>query len=103
MRGVFRTFSREYDARAVKLPLAAAQELLGTPGANAIVIMLEHTGDTAQVQAALEQALAGSGLEVKNWVELNDFYDKVVHFYDNQFSVLRFIILIMVLLSVVTG
>jgi putative ABC transport system permease protein len=28
--GVFRSFSKEYDARAIRIPLAAAQELLGT-------------------------------------------------------------------------
>ncbi|MCK6408555.1 MAG: ABC transporter permease, partial [Thauera sp.] len=32
--GIFQSFSRDFDARAVRIPLAAAQELLATPGAN---------------------------------------------------------------------
>ena len=30
--GIFQSFSNDYDARAIKIPLAAAQELLGTQG-----------------------------------------------------------------------
>jgi putative ABC transport system permease protein len=44
--------------------------------------------------------LANEGLEVWTWEELNDFYDKTVKLYDQQFGVLRLIVLAMVLLSV---
>jgi putative ABC transport system permease protein len=101
--GVFQSFSKDYDARAIKIPLAAAQELLSTRGANVLVLSLARTRDTA---AVVEQArtLAGSrGMEVKAWNELNDFYDKTVQLYDRQFGVLRLIILVMVLLSVVNS
>ena len=40
------------------------------------------------------------GLEVARWDELSDFYGKAVELYDQQFGVLRLIILLMVLLSV---
>ena len=101
--GVFQSFSKDYDARAIKIPLAAAQELLGTRGANLLVLSLARTRDTAAVAEAA-RALAGSrGLEVMAWSELNDFYDKTVQLYDRQFGVLRLIILVMVLLSVVNS
>jgi len=98
--GVFQSFSKEYDARAVKIPLAAAQELLNTPGANVLVVSLRRTGDTAAVAAEIRRLTAGTGIEVRAWNELNDFYDKTVELYDRQFGVLRLIILVMVLLSV---
>jgi len=98
--GVFQSFSKEYDARAVKIPLAAAQELLNTPGANLLVVSLRRTADTPGAAAALRGLTAGAGLEVRAWNELNDFYDKTVELYDRQFGVLRLIILVMVLLSV---
>jgi len=98
--GVFQSFSKEYDARAVKIPLAAAQELLNTPGANMLVVSLRRTGDTAAVATELRRLTAGGGVEVRAWNELNDFYDKTVELYDRQFGVLRLIILVMVLLSV---
>jgi putative ABC transport system permease protein len=98
--GVFQTFSKDYDARAVKIPLSAAQELLGTRGANTVVISLARTRDTQPLAATLRGQFANQGLEVTTWEELNDFYDKTVQLYDRQFGALQFIVLAMVLLSV---
>jgi putative ABC transport system permease protein len=98
--GVFQSFSKDYDARAIRIPLAAAQELLGTRGANLLVVSLARTRDTPGVVAAARELGAPRGLEVKAWNELSDFYDKTVQLYDRQFGVLRLIILVMVLLSV---
>lgn len=98
--GVFQSFSKDYDARAIRIPLAAAQELLGTRGANLLVVSLARTRDTPGVVAAARALGAPRGLEVKAWNELSDFYDKTVQLYDRQFGVLRLIILVMVLLSV---
>lgn len=98
--GTFQTFSKDYDARALRIPLAAAQDLLATPGINTLVVALKHTSDTESVAALLKADFRGSNLDVKNWIELNDFYAKTVEMYDAQFGVLRMIILLMVLLSV---
>lgn len=98
--GVFQSFSKEFDARAVRIPLSAAQMLMDTGSAHVIVTALERTEDTAAVTQALRAALAGEGYEVTPWKELSDFYDKAVDLYDRQFGVLRAIILLMVLLSV---
>lgn len=98
--GIFQTFSRDFDARAAQVPLAAAQELLGTDGVNTVVVTLRETRDTERAAAALAGALRGAGLEVKTWQELNDFYAKTVTLYQTQFGALRLIILLMVLLSV---
>lgn len=98
--GVFQSFSKDYDARAIKIPLAAAQELLGTDSVNSIVVLLQQTSATDHVTARLNEELHSSGLEAKTWVELNDFYEKTVELYKGQFGVLQLIILIMVLLSV---
>jgi putative ABC transport system permease protein len=98
--GVFQSFSNDYDARAVKVPLAAAQELLGTKGANAVVVLLRNTHDTDRVTGALQRTLGPAGLEVKDWVALNDFYEKTVELYRRQFGFLQLIVLVMVVLSV---
>jgi len=98
--GIFQSFSNDYDARAVKIPLPAAQELIGTQGVNALVILLNETQDTDQVARQLASTLDVARLEIKTWVELNDFYEKTVELYKGQFGVLQIIILIMVLLSV---
>lgn len=98
--GIFQTFSKDYDARAVRLPLSAAQELVATTGINTLVLSLKQTEATETVAAQLTTRLAAPGMEVKTWVQLNDFYAKTVDMYDAQFGVLRIIILLMVLLSV---
>ncbi|GAB1719729.1 MAG: Protein of unknown function DUF214 [Nitrosospira sp.] len=98
--GVFQSFSNDYDARAIKIPLAAAQELLGTQDVNALVISLKKTEDTNRIGAWLKEQPDALSLEVKTWVELNDFYEKTVEMYKGQFGVLQLIILIMILLSV---
>ena len=98
--GIFQSFSNDYDARAIKIPLSAAQELLGTPDANALVVLLKKTEDADSIAARLSPLLDQAGLEIKTWIELNDFYEKTVEMYKGQFGVLQLIILVMVLLSV---
>ena len=100
--GIFRSFSKDYDARAVRIPLPAAQELLDVKAANAIVVSLKDTESTNQVAALLKQKL-NSAYEVKTWDQLADFYDKTAALYRRQFAVLQVIILIAVLLSVVNS
>jgi len=101
--GVFQSFSQEYDSRAVKISLAAAQELLASQGVNVMVVALRHTSDTDRVAGILARHAATSGLEVKTWEDLNTFYRGAVAFYDGQFGVLRYIILLMVLLGVINA
>lgn len=98
--GVFQSFSKDFDARAVRIPLPAAQELLATSGTNLIVVSLADTQDTDSAFAALTARFAKSGIEVRSWRTLSDFYDKAVQLYDRQFGFLQLIVLLMVLLSV---
>lgn len=98
--GVFRTFSKEYDDRAVRIPLSAAQELLFTPSAHSIVVLLDDTGATDVVTEIVRTRLGPLGYEVKPWQELADFYQKTEALYRRQFGALQAIILIMLVLSV---
>ena len=100
LAGIFQTFSKDFDDRAIRIPIAAAQELLDTPGASTIVIVLDRTEDTDRVAAELQTWVDGAGLELRTWVELNDFYEKAVALYKRQFGVLQLIVLVMVVLSV---
>lgn len=98
--GVFQTFSKDYDARAVRIPLSAAQELLATPGAHTAVVLLKNTGDTDRVARLMNDKLSRQGYEMKTWVELNTFYIQTVTLYRQQFGFLVVIILAMLLMSV---
>lgn len=98
--GVFQTFSKDYDARAVRITLSAAQELLATPGAHTGIMLLQNTPDTQAVASFLRHALSSQAFEVKTWVDLNEFYNQTVTLYQQQFGFLVAIILVMLLLSV---
>lgn len=97
--GVFQSFSKDFDSRAIRIPLRSAQDLLLTEGANLMVISLKETAQTDAVHARLLPLLP-SDIEARTWYQLSDFYEKAVQLYDRQFGVLQLIILFMVLLSV---
>src|SRR5690606_16767919 len=88
--GIFQSFSKDFDARAVRIPLAAAQELMYTAGANVLVTTLHRTEDTDAAMAAIGALLDPTQIEARSWRQLSDFYDQT----------LQLIILFMVLLSV---
>lgn len=98
--GIFRTYAKDFDDRAVRVAVAAAQELLSIKGAHAVVVSLDDALSTDRVAAALGKRLGKRGFEVKTWFELDDFYAKTVDLYKSQLGVLQFIILVVVLLSV---
>ena len=98
--GLFQSFSKDFDARSIRIPLAAAQDLLGAKGANAIVVVLKDTNTTDQVFTELQKRLPSNAYELKKWDELTDFYKKTIELYRHQFGILQTIIFIMVFLSV---
>ena len=98
--GIFQSFSREFDARAVRIPLPAAQELLDTRSVHLVITTLKSTNDSERIAHTLKEALHEEDLDIMTWRELSDFYEKTVQLYDAQFGVLRLIIFLMVLLSV---
>lgn len=101
--GVFQSFSKEFDARAVRIPLEAARSLMDNHAAHVMVVTLQETGMTDDVAAAYRASLGQRGFAVDIWRNLSDFYEKTRDLYDRQFGVLRLIILLMVLLSVVNS
>lgn len=98
--GIFRSFSKDYDDRAVRISQTAAQELLFTQAVHTVVIALSDTSKTGPVAKKLNAQLAQTGYEVKTWEDLADFYNKTVALYKRQFGALQFIIVVMLILSV---
>jgi len=98
--GVFQSFSKDFDNRAVRILLTAAQELLATHDTDSIVFSLKATDASDAVVSRLKKQLPEGQFEVAPWYELADFYQKTVDLYRRQFGVLEAVILVMVLLSV---
>ncbi len=98
--GIFRSFSKDYDDRAVRIAQTAAHELLYNSAIHSVVVALDDTAHTDAVVSQLKNRLDKLGYEVKSWQELAEFYNKTVALYKRQFGALQFIILIMLVLSV---
>src|SRR5437867_793221 len=98
--GIFQTFSKEFDDRALRIPIAAAQELLATKAAHRLVVALTETSYTDNVAQQVMRILPADQFETKTWYQLADFYQKAVDLYQRYFLVLHIIILGLVLLSV---
>jgi len=98
--GIFQSFSKDFDARAIRIPLAAAQEILNTQGIGKLVISLKTTQATDAFVARTRAQLSGD-LQILDWRELNDFYEKTVALYEQQFGFLQAMVLLMVCLSVI--
>jgi putative ABC transport system permease protein len=98
--GIFRSFSKDYDDRAVRIAQTAAQELLFTPAIHSVVVALDDTAHTDAVVSQIGKQFGPLGYEVKSWQQLADFYNKTVALYQRQFGALQLIILVMLVLSV---
>jgi len=98
--GIFQTFSKEFDDRAVRIPIASARELLATKAVHSLVFALTETEYTDDVNRKIAALLPAGQFETKTWYELADFYQKAVDLYQRYFLVLHLIILGLVLLTV---
>ncbi|MCD6673481.1 MAG: FtsX-like permease family protein [Burkholderiaceae bacterium] len=101
--GVFRSFSKEYDDRTIRVPLAAAHELTQTDRVNTLVVQLRRTADTDLAVARLTASLGDSDLEAVPWYVLSDFYANTRLMYERQFGFLQLIALVLVVMSVLNS
>ncbi len=101
--GVFRSVSKEYDDRAIRMPLEAAHELTQTDQVNTLVVQLHRTADTAAAVELLSAKLGGTDLEAIPWYVLSDFYANTRTMYDRQFGFLQLIALVLVVMSVLNS
>jgi putative ABC transport system permease protein len=100
--GIFSSGVKELDARAVRIPLATAQQLLQTSRVEKVLVFLHRTEDTGSVRARLEQLFASNqwALETRSWSELASFYHQVVLLYNGIFGFLGLVIAGVVVFSV---
>ncbi len=102
VKGIFFTASKEFDDRALRLPIKMAQKLIRTDGIQTLVVMLDKTEYTLQAKEEILKTIdsVDMELEVRIWSQLADFYNKTVELYGKQFFILKLIITIIVILSI---
>ena len=102
VKGVFYSASKEFDDRAIRLPIPIAQRLLRTEDVQGLVVLLDRTENTEQMVQTIKGFIEKNSLELEivPWTELADFYNKTVELYGRQFFILKLIIVIIVVLSI---
>jgi putative ABC transport system permease protein len=102
IKGIFFTTSKEFDDRALRLPIDTAQKLIRTKGIQTLVVLLDATENTSQVKEDVLETfrLMNTEMEIRIWSELSDFYNKTVELFGRQFFILKLIITIIVVLSI---
>ncbi len=96
--GIFMTGVKEFDERAVKMPIAGAQQLLQTKKIEKLLVFLQNTDDTAAAHSAIASHVRG--IEIKEWSELAPFYHQVVALYNGIFGFLGIVVFAIVVFSV---
>ena len=102
VKGIFYTAAKEFDDRALRLPIEMAQNLIRTQGVQTLVVLLDRTENTEKTRDEVLRIIqkGKQPLELKIWKQLADFYNKTVQLYGRQFFILQLIILVIVVLSI---
>lgn len=98
--GIFRSITKAYDDTVIRVPLAVAQELTGHTGAHRWVVLLEETRHADAVHSVLTQMLPDDQYDVVHWIDLAEYYTKVRSLLEKQLNVVRFIIGLIILVSI---
>ena len=102
VQGIFRSFAKEYDDRAMMMPLSQAQRVLGTDAVDMVVLLIDDTAHLPEVRTALASAFKQAGLatEMRGWEQLASFYHRVVELYDGIFMFVIIVIAVVVLFGI---
>jgi ABC-type transport system, involved in lipoprotein release, permease component len=98
--GTFATMYKDYDDRALRLPLAVARKLMRVDGATSWVVLLDRTEQTAAAASHLNDTLKRDDFQIVPWTELADFYNKTVVLFSKQVSVVKYIIGLLIVLTI---
>lgn len=98
--GIFATTTKEYDDSALRLPIQMARKLMKVRGATSWVVLLDNAERTEQSAAFLAKNLPSNDFEIVPWNVLADFYNKTVVLFSKQISVVKFIIGLIIILTI---
>ena len=98
VKSIVGSYSEEFDRRIVRMNLKTAQELIGFPYVQEIVILLNDTDKTEEIKKVINKEIAKRGwnLELTDWLYHAGYYVQVVEFYSGYFRIILSIIVIVV-------
>ncbi|WP_342321197.1 ABC transporter permease [Kosakonia sp. BYX6] len=101
LRGVFSSGIKDYDDAAMKMPLATAQQLMGTEGVSKILVLLK-TDDVAAFTTKLRKFIADKKLPliVKEWKEVSPFYQQVEDLLSGIYFFIKLLVAVIVVFMI---
>jgi putative ABC transport system permease protein len=100
VRGLVSTSMKAFDDNMLRVTSDLARELLRTKGAHLWVVTLQRTEQTDSVMAQLHNTPSLKAFEILPWHKLADFYNKTVELFTRQMGVVKFIIAVIIVLSI---
>jgi putative ABC transport system permease protein len=99
----FDTGVPDTNDKLVRMPLALAQELYDTHGADRVTVLLDGVDAIEPVRRELSTQLAAAGIavEIQDWQELSSFYANTNDMLGMLFTFMASIVLTVVLMSIV--
>ncbi|HMU95318.1 MAG TPA: FtsX-like permease family protein [Elusimicrobiota bacterium] len=103
VKGIFSTSAKAFDDHVLRVPFSTAAKLLYTGEVQSLIVLLKDTSKTRSVRRDLEKLFKSRGYatEIQSWEDLADVYNNSRDFLNRQMGILRWIILIVSVLSVV--
>ena len=99
--GIFQTTNKAFDDASLRISIGMAHELLSVDGAHRWVVLLKDTQLTDTVLASLQNLYQHkTDFEFVPWLSLADFYKKVVVLFSAQMNLIRFIIALIIVVSI---
>lgn len=101
--GIFESFQKDFDDRALQIPIQTAQTLLGVGGkVQTAVFLLDETENVDYTTALLNDRFTKNSeqYEVKKWTSLASFYNATVALFRRMFLVINIVIALVVILSI---
>ncbi|MGP1458743.1 MAG: ABC transporter permease [Treponema sp.] len=95
------SYSADFDAKIVRIPLETARTLCSVDGVHEIALIISKTELSDKVKAKIEHALSAVNpdLVITTWETHAGYYSQVVRFYGGYFSIVLFIVIIVVFFS----
>lgn len=98
--GIFVTMYKDYDDVAIRLPINIAQKLMRVSGATSWIVLFQNTDQSDQSTQFIRGRLDSENFQTVPWIELADFYNKTVTLFSKQVNVVKFIIALIIVLTI---
>ena len=100
VRGLFSTYSKEYDDGALRVPISLARKLIQVEGATSWVVLLKDTALTEPVITDLRAKSDAKAFEFVPWQDLADYYLKTRDLFLKQIFVVEVLIGLIIVISI---